>query len=336
MTALTRTYYRPGLASRRLRSGFTLVELLVVVAIIALLVGILLPALSAASQAAKKSRTQATMNDFAKACELFFQEHGFYPGLVPDEALAAAGSPISSTENALLHLMGGYILAGDPNYASTTGREFDFSGVDGPIFKVIDRDGEGIPSDMGNGPKIEGRQYATYFDGELQFARGQVNEPNDFQIPEILDAWGQPIVYLRRARSLGPLVGQDGDGAQFVFNTIDPYVESDGLGELQNDQIDTSDEEYSLISETAVGNKAYDNLATLLTNQAFFDGTNSATRQAGTPRGSFAVISAGKDGVFFNRAEDVNPDTGDEELIFGPVAIEEYDDLLIMGGGSGI
>ena len=70
---------RPDLSRRR--SGFTITELLIVIGIIVLLIGILLPALGRVNQRAKVTQTSATMEEFAKACEAFRQEFGFYPHL---------------------------------------------------------------------------------------------------------------------------------------------------------------------------------------------------------------------------------------------------------------
>ena len=88
------------------RRGFTLIEIMVVIGIIALLVGILLPALSKVQERARMTQTLGLMQEFSKACDAFQQEFGRYPGLVPEEILAN-DPQISGTENAMLELMGG-------------------------------------------------------------------------------------------------------------------------------------------------------------------------------------------------------------------------------------
>ena len=67
----------------RLRA-FTITELLVVVGIIVLLIGLLLPALGRVRQKARVTQTSSTLEEFAKACDAFNQQFGYYPGVVPE------------------------------------------------------------------------------------------------------------------------------------------------------------------------------------------------------------------------------------------------------------
>ena len=66
---------RVSIAHRRC-AAFTLVELLTVVFIISLLIGILIPSLSAARTAAKKTATKQTIRSVDAGLEMFRQEHG--------------------------------------------------------------------------------------------------------------------------------------------------------------------------------------------------------------------------------------------------------------------
>ncbi len=63
----------------RRRSAFTLIELLTVVGIIGLLVGILLPSLSAARTQARKAQVKVQLDATRKALEAFTNDVGDYP-----------------------------------------------------------------------------------------------------------------------------------------------------------------------------------------------------------------------------------------------------------------
>ena len=61
------------------RQGFTLIELLVVVAVIAILIGVLLPALGKSRRAAQLILTQNNIRGCGQASETYAAEWGFYP-----------------------------------------------------------------------------------------------------------------------------------------------------------------------------------------------------------------------------------------------------------------
>jgi len=63
----------------RTRSGFTLIELLTVIAIIAILMGLLLPAVNAAKNAARKAQAKNDETQFVTAVKAFYTDYGTYP-----------------------------------------------------------------------------------------------------------------------------------------------------------------------------------------------------------------------------------------------------------------
>ena len=64
---------------RATRKGFSLVELLVVIGIIAVLAGVLLATFGGSSESAASARCLANMKNLATACQTYGMEHGHYP-----------------------------------------------------------------------------------------------------------------------------------------------------------------------------------------------------------------------------------------------------------------
>lgn len=97
---------------RRYRLGFTLIELLVVVAIIALLLAILVPAVSRARDQAKRTRSAAQLQGISVSIESFATDMGAYPPSDPfvetDSRLDSEYAPSGA------HLLA-WALIGDPN-----------------------------------------------------------------------------------------------------------------------------------------------------------------------------------------------------------------------------
>jgi prepilin-type N-terminal cleavage/methylation domain-containing protein len=355
------------------RRGFTLVELLVVIGIIALLIGLLLPALGKVVQRAKGTQTLGTMQNFATACDSYFQEFGEYPGAVPDEylyaGLTAAGGDqvtrISAAENALLALMGGYRVSSDPDYqtfgqgtAATFVKELTFTNAAGNTFRIkIDQ------TKMGEGPIRNGKKYDSFYSPkgrEFSRAFGQVYGP-DFDstndLPDLVDAWGTPITFIKQQRGIGPLVNRAGGATtalrgRFERFGLNAYVRSQGLGELAVDQTDALKESVLNTDGPVAGQSGVAGRDLTLGQLIRHAGMNaqSATGTgtladsekvyAGTPRGKYFLFSAGPDGIYFSKSQLglANP-TGEPDIVSasansdGPKVIEKFDDVVVSGGG---
>ncbi|TWU48083.1 DUF1559 family PulG-like putative transporter [Rubripirellula reticaptiva] len=76
----------------RPKSGFTLVELLVVISIIGILMGLLIPAVNAARETARRNQCATNMKNLALAGVQYENTKGEFPGYVMDYGLYAGGS----------------------------------------------------------------------------------------------------------------------------------------------------------------------------------------------------------------------------------------------------
>lgn len=350
--------------AHRQRLAFTLTELLVAIGIIAILIGILLPALGAITQRSKKTATLAQLQQFVDACSHFQQQLGYPPGIIPEDVLAfdtansGGVAKISGTENALLHLMGGGVRSDDVDAATWA----NLTPANGWVTRTFQRPQGGTlelkisinEMTNGRGPYIGGKQYERFFNAkpsELYAVQGQLGEsdfnPNESGpqgLPDLVDSWGQPIMYIRAARGTGPLAGNVlGSGnsapAQFGLYALTPYIGSTVLGELGRDQT-----ELSLFNES-MGPEAPNALSDVFLAQVIRHagmGTPHQPVATGVARGRFAVFSAGRDGVYFSKED--GPGTTAVPVLniiasdfsnggnFGPAIVDRYDDIRAFGG----
>lgn len=74
------------------QAGFTLVELLIVVIILAVLASVAIPQFTSSTDDAKEAALDSTLAQLRTAIELYYHQHGEYPGANGDGGSGAANS----------------------------------------------------------------------------------------------------------------------------------------------------------------------------------------------------------------------------------------------------
>lgn len=85
------------------RSGFTLVELLVVIAIIGVMVGLLLPAVQAAREAARRMSCSNNLRQIALATHNYESSHRVIPAMMGTSTYSPQARILPYIEQAAMH-----------------------------------------------------------------------------------------------------------------------------------------------------------------------------------------------------------------------------------------
>ncbi|MDH3858340.1 MAG: type II secretion system GspH family protein [Gammaproteobacteria bacterium] len=83
-----------------IQKGFTLVELLIVVIILALLAAIVVPQFASSTDDARLASLDTTLGNVRSAIDLYFQQHGEYPGELTAVDAACTGTDGTGTGGA--------------------------------------------------------------------------------------------------------------------------------------------------------------------------------------------------------------------------------------------
>ncbi|MBU1957840.1 prepilin-type N-terminal cleavage/methylation domain-containing protein [bacterium] len=180
-----------------MRRAFTLIELLVVVAIIALLISILLPALSEAKQTTRTRMCQSNMRQLTTGFTLYATEwNGMLPGSTWD--YVQNGSGAVTYENSRPYCwLGSLNGSGDREHMPFNGTIFDLVGRNEKVFKC---------------PQDALRE--RYVDGGKELEKPFYS----YTAPPLLS--GAPLSLLRRTRWPGEFVDWDN---QHDWDKADQY-----------------------------------------------------------------------------------------------------------------
>ncbi len=155
------------------RRGFTLVELLVVMSIMAILIALLVPVLNAVRRQMSITRTQASIDGISMAIETYRQVQNAYP---PDKNPASefVGVRCRSSECLVYYLSGGSIAYQDAPSVIPVGY---------PWQNTLYRD---------NSPDGNGRKAMTVY---YTINTSLLKDGDGDMAPEVYDPWQKRIIY---------------------------------------------------------------------------------------------------------------------------------------------
>lgn len=141
-------------------SGFTVIEMLVVITVISILAGILLPSLGTAQKRAKMTRTQGIIDSITMALKQYRTDYVAYP---PDSDIPTISSGTPTTATCVYYYSAATFIAGENSNNISAGPYMEYRQKDKEITtQQADMDGDGTSDD-------------TLF--------------------EIVDAWGNPLIF---------------------------------------------------------------------------------------------------------------------------------------------
>jgi len=206
-------------------TGFTLVEMLVVVLIVAVLIGITVKILGGAGRQAAKAVTVNRMERLKHAIEEYYTEYGQYP---PTQSFAYE---YPSTNG---NFIGDVADAFDMNQGTNIARETIFSfGLMSFLLPRVNDDVAGILADRGNPNGIfDGPQWRNYneYNADLQRALDAMRRWRPFLDGPPDQIWSEHIGSTNFARGIAVLAYTnrhitvtDGWGNSFLYASRAPY-----------------------------------------------------------------------------------------------------------------
>lgn len=325
--------------------GFSLIEMLLVIAIVAVLVGLLLPVLSGARSSALKVSTAAMMADLNNAASRFSNDNsGRSPGYFSESKMGSVenwdtaaqdGVGMSAMENAMLELGGTSVVLGRADDPDVTAADPNAGIIQiGPSTEPEDQVIVNINAIGGEGAyfspdamRFIAQDHGGNGNGQAGSAAGIGQE----LMPDLLDAWSNPLLLWSQDQTARGSIQPDSDPDLVYeqFTQVDSetgpawfYLASNAAfleaTEFSTQGINVAGDP-ALGLSSVIGGGVGDadrirSVSTMLASSGSFlldpaatDLSSAAFEQVfpSRPRGRFIVQSAGIDGLYMS-----NTDTG--------------------------
>lgn len=296
------------------REGFTIIEMLVVVAIVALIVAILLPAIAGVRRSAGKSKTLTTITDLTQASQAFLTDNRRLPGYFTAEEM---GDPDNNRRgfpamaNILLELSGGFVAPGDAVPSGLTA----ISNVGPVASNTITVLPERIGSDEGQSLYYTPDPKAL----KMQDSNGAMTALDSHKaFPHMVDAFGTPLLAWAESDTIAPdaeFAAIDNGGgstpARFYWNTNLAFLGRNAtlVGRQAADEYTKS-----LLGGSHPDTDRIETMAALLGHPSYPD---SQTPPApASSRGSLVFHSAGPNGLYIGDSEQAAKSAGGDKLTY--------------------
>ncbi|MGD1917067.1 MAG: type II secretion system protein [Phycisphaerales bacterium] len=335
----------------RTRRGFSLIELLVTIAVIAIVIAILVPTLSGARNTARAAGSQAQLTEIGQASSQYFSDNQRLPGYFTPRQMGSSdneGRGFSGMQNIMLDLAGGIVEGPAEGNVIEVGPDDDNTVFVDLTFIGTTEAGGGYytPRDTSfvaqNDPDV-GLQET---DGDEEARR----------LPSVLDSFNTPILAWQRDRTaiqpieeLADFVQDESGGdvpARFYWASNAGFLKTTDLGKRGKDptfSTSAASREFSLIGEGVNEDpELLNHLAVLLGSPSVPNpGDNADALQApSAARGDLILHSAGIDAMYMSSKDIggggdlrfwqsffVDPPTGssDERIQDGSGQVESID-----------